>query len=244
MLAVITAPAADPADQWIAKARGYLGTERSLNMVNSLHFEGTVETTERVPDPADPRKQIDRPIRLSIDIVFQKPMQQRQIVRSDKMERRTTLDGYDGWEKVSDRSGRTPSQVTLLDSAAIKRLRATTIENLSFYSKQNQDSPQVQVVKDTTMDGLACVKLSYTHSTGIVFLRTFEKATGRLIVTEIAGGGEIREVGEIFASDIRFPREVLNKAANGAVTTITFEKITVNERFPAEAFMVPSMQFK
>lgn len=244
ILAMLSGVAADTADPWIAKARDYLGTERSLNIVKSLHFEGTVDTMERVPDPADPNKQIDRPISLKIDIVFQKPMQQRQILRSEKAERVTTLDGYDGWEKVSDRTGQTPSRITLLDTAAIKRLRTTTIENLSFYAKHDQDSRQVQVMGDVTVDGLACVKLSFAHSNGIVFLRTFEKATGRLILTEIEDGGEIREVGEMFVSGIRFPRKVLNKGANGAVTTITFEKVIVNESFPVEDFMVPSMQFK
>ena len=240
-MGVLTAAAADPADEWVAKARAFLGAESALNAVNSLHFEGAIDTVERVPDPTDASKTIERPLRLAIDIVFQKPMQQRQILRSDKIERTTALDGYDGWERVSDRTGQTKPRIILLDPTNIKRLRATTLENLSFYAKPDQDSRQVRLLGDVTLDGLAGVRLSFTHSNGIVFFRSFEKSTGRLIKTEIQNGGEIREEGEMFVNGIRFPRKVLNKSADGRVTVITFDKVTVGERFPAEAFAVPPL---
>lgn len=240
-----TLPArAATADEWVAKARAFLGTESALNAVTSLHFEGTIDTLERVPDPANPGKMIDRPVSLAIDIVFQKPMQQRQILRSEKVERITSLDGYDAWEKVSDRANQVAPRIFLLDSANIKRLRATTVENLSFYSNQGPDARQVRVQGETKIEGVACVTLSFTHSNGIVFLRTFDQATGRLIKTEIESGGEIREEGEMIVSGIRFPRKVLNKAVDGRVTVISFDKVTVSERFPAEAFAVPSLRAK
>ena len=238
---VLSAAAADPADEWVAKARAFLGAESALNAVKSLHFEGSIDMVERVPDPADATKTIERPLHFTIDIVFQKPMQQRLIRRSDKIEWTTALDGYDGWERVSDRTGQTKPRIILLDPINIKRLRATTLENLSFYAKPDQDSRQVRLLGDVTLDGLAGVKLSFTHANGIVFFRSFEKSTGRLIKTEIQSGGEIREEGEIFANGIRFPRKVLNKSADGRVTVITFDKVTVGERFPPEAFVVPPL---
>lgn len=241
MLAVLPA-SAETAEAWVAKARAFLGSESALNAVKSLHFEGTVDATERVADPADSSKTIERPIRLAIDIVFQKPMQQRQIIRSDKIERTTSLDGYDAWEKVSDRTNQNPPRILLLDPASIKRLRATTIENLSFYSNQGQDSRQVRLLGDAKVEGIACVKLSFTHSSNIVFIRYFDKSTGRLVKTEVDSGGEIREEGEMMVSGIRFPRKVVNKTAAGQVTVISFNKVTVGERFSADAFTVPSMQ--
>jgi hypothetical protein len=233
--------AAAPADEWLAKARAYLGAETALNAVKSLHFEGTIDTGERVADPADATKTIERPVRLAIDIVFQKPMQQRQIIRSEKVERRTALDGYDGWEKVSDRANPKVSSLTLLDPTGIKRLRASTIENLSFYANHDQDSRQMHLLGDVTVDGVACVQISFAHGSGIVFLRSFDKATGRLIKTGLENGGEIREEGEMIVSGIRFPRKVLNTTPGGKVTGISFDKVTVNEPFPAEAFAVPAL---
>lgn len=236
---------ADPADEWVSKARAYLGAESALNAADGLHFEGTVETTVRVADPADPTKTVERPERLGIDIVFQKPMQQRQILRSDKVERVTTLDGYDAWERVSDRTkpGSTP-RTLLLDSTNIKRLRATTIENLSFYSTQGLFARDLRVMGDVTVDGAACVKLAFSHGPGIAFIRYIEKSTGRLVKTEVEKGGEIREEGEIVAGGIRFPRKLHNRSADGRVTTISFDKVTVGERLPAEVFSVPSVGSK
>jgi len=230
---------ADTTDMWLAKARAYLGSESALNAVNSLHFEGAVEATERVADPADSSKVIERPIRLAIDIVFQKPMQQRQIIRSEKVERTTSLDGSEAWERVSDRTNQNLPRIQLLDLAGIKRLRATTIENLSFYSNQGHHMRQVRLLGDATVDEIACVKLSFTHTSNIVFIRYFEKSTGRLVKTELDSGGEIREQGEMMVNGIRFPRKVVNKTADGNSTIISFDKVTVNERFTADTFAVP-----
>ena len=243
-LGVVLPARAAPADEWVAKARAYLGAERALNAADSLHFEGIVETAEWVADPADLSKTVERPIRLAIDIVFQKPMQQRQILRSDKVERTTILDGYDAWERVSDRTKPGSPRILLLDPANIKRLRATTIENLSFYSVGGQFARDLRLVGDVTVDGLACVKLAFTHGNGSSFIRYFEKSTGRLVKTETEKGGEIREEGELLVSGIRFPRKLLNKTPDGRVTTITFDKVTVGERFPPETFAVPSIPTK
>lgn len=232
---------ADPAAEWLAKARAYLGPESALNAVDSLHFEGMVETVERVPDPADPGKTIERPVRLGIDIIFQKPMQQRQILRSDQVERITSLDGYDAWEKVSERTKPGSPRILLLDPANIKRLRATTTENLSFYSIQGPFARDLRMLGDVTVDGRACAKFAFTHDNGSRFVRYFEKSSGRLIKTEIDKGGEIREEGELLAGGIRFPRKLVNKSPDGRITTITFDQVTVGERFPAETFAVPTV---
>lgn len=244
LLGILPAAAADTADQWITKARAYLGSEQALNAVKSLHFQGSFAGTEQVPDPADPKKTIEQPVKVGIDITFQAPMQQRQVLRSDKVERTTALDGYDGWERVVDNGRKGAARLTLLDGASIKRLRATTIENLSFYSNRAGGSRRVKLEGDAKVDGLDCVKVSFVHSDSIAFVRYFEKATGRLVKTEVNGGGEIREEGEIIVNGVRFPRKVMNKAQNGRVTTITFDKVTVNEAFPTDTFAVPVLQAK
>ena len=244
LLAVLPATAADNADKWVAKARAYLGSEQALNAVKSLHFKGSFAGTEQVPDPGDAKKTIEQPVKVGIDIVFQAPMQQRQILRSDKIERVTALDGYDGWERVTEPGGKGLARLTLLDGPGIKRLRATTIENLSFYSSHAGASRQVKLDGEEKVDGVDCVKVSFAYTDSIAFTRFFDKATGRLVKTEIGGGGEIREEGEMIVNGVRFPRKVMNKALNGRVTTITFERVSVNEVFPMETFAVPAFQAK
>jgi hypothetical protein len=242
LLGVLPAAGADDVGPWIAKARAYLGTEQALNSVRSLHFQGSFAGTEQVPDPADPKKTIEQPVKVGIDIAFQAPMQQRQVLKSDKLERVTALDGYDAWERVAETGGKGAARLTLLDGPSIKRLRATTIENLSFYSNRSSDSRKIRLDGDVTVDGVECVKVVFTHSDSIAFIRFFEKATGRLVKTEVGGGGEIREEGEIIVNGVRFPRKVMNKSLNGRMTTITFDKITVNEAFPVSTFAVPTFQ--
>jgi len=244
LLGILPAAAADNADQWIAKARAYLGNEQALNAVKSLHFQGSFAGTEQVPDPADAKKTIEQPVKVGIDIAFQAPMQQRQILKSEKIERITALDGYDAWERVAEGGDKRAARLTLLDASSIKRLRATTIENLSFYSNRGNTSRRIRLEGEATVGGVDCVKVSFVHTDSIAFIRFFDKATGRLVKTEINGGGEIREEGEIIVNGVRFPRKVMNKSQNGRVTTITFDKVTVNEVFPAETFAVPAFQAK
>lgn len=238
LLAALPGRADEVADRWVAKARAYLGSDAALDAVRSLHFQGSFASTEQVPDPADPKKLIEQPVRVAIDIIFQQPMQQRQVLRSDRVERVTALDDYDGWERVADLTGKNKSRLTLLDTMSIKRLRATTIENLSFYSSR-VGSRQIQFIGEETVEGVPCVKLSFTHGGNIVFLRYFEQSTGRLVKTVVEGGGEIREEGEFLVSGVRFPKKVINQAPGGRSTTITFEQIAVNETLPPESFAVP-----
>jgi hypothetical protein len=239
--AVLPIRADEVANQWVAKARAYLGTNAALDAVQSLRFQGSFAGTEQVPDSANSGKMVEQPVRVSIDIIFQQPMQQRQVIRSDRVERVTALDGYDAWEQVVDLSGKNKPRVTLLDAMSNKRLRATTVENLSFYSDRLASMRQVRFLGEETVDGIICGKLSFTHASGIVFLRYFDRASGHIVKTVVEGGGEIREEGELIVKGVRFPRKVINTAPNGRSTTINFEEITVNDPFPPESFAVPTI---
>ena len=241
LVGVLPVRADEVANQWVAKARAYLGTNEALDAVRSLRFQGSFAGTEQVPDPADSKKVVEQPVQVSIDIIFQQPMQQRQVIRSDRVERVTALDGYDAWEQVVDLTGKNKTRVTLLDAMSIKRLRATTIENLSFYSDRLASMRQVRFLGEETVNGVICGKLSFTHASGIVFVRYFDRASGHIVKTVVEGGGEIREEGELIVKGVRFPRKVINTAPNGRSTTISFAEITVNDVFPIESFAVPSI---
>jgi hypothetical protein len=233
---------ADTAGEVIAKARAYLGGESALNAVTSIHFTGRLEGTERVADPNDKTKLVDRPVSLPAEIIFQKPYRQQiTVTRADAIET-TALDGYDAWQRRANPLKPAQWVVTLLDAGQIKRLRANTWENLSFFAGLEKKGGRVQLGDEVTVDGLACVKLSFIHDTNIVFVRYFEKATGRLIKTETENGSEIREEGEMIVNGVRFPKKVINKAPNGQVTTIAFDKVVLNEPIPAGDFAVPELQ--
>lgn len=228
-------------DSWISKARAAIGPESALEAVNSIHFSGTFTTTEKVQDKADPKVTKDENVVLAIDIVFQKPYQQRIIRRSNTVVETTALDGYDAWVRRADATDDKKWQLSLLDAQQVKRLRANTWENLFFYRGIDKRGGKVEFGGDVTVDGKDCVKLTFTHAENIIFTRYFDKATGRLVRTETESGGEIREDGEIRAGGLRFPRTLINKAPNGQIATITFDSVKINEPFPADAFAVPTL---
>ena len=246
-LALLVSLAASPlraenVNQVIAQARAYLGTESALNAVHTIHFTGTMETMAKVPSPADKTKQIDQLVRLPTEIIFQKDYQQRITVTAPAVIQTDALDGYDAWQKRINPANPAQWQVTLHDAGQVKRLRANTWENLYFFAGIDKTGGSVQLVGDVTVDGVACSKVTFTHSESIIFQRYFDKATGRLVKTETENGGEIREEGEMIANGVRFPRKVINKGANGQATTITFDKVVLNESIAASEFAVPTLQ--
>lgn len=219
----------------LAKAREYLGSESTLDSVQSIHYVGSLVTT----DPADPKKET----RAAIEIIFQKPNQQRVTTTSDKTIETTALDGYDGWTRVTAVADPTKWQQTLLGADGIKRLRANTWENLGFYRGLERERGDVRDEGPATIDGVACEKIAFVHSPSITFFRYFDVKTGRLVYSETESGGTIREEGEIVAGGVRFPKTIVtvspNQAGQRQTVTITFDKITVNEKFPETFFSVP-----
>ncbi len=221
----------------IAKARARVGTEAAIEAVKSIHYVGTLVTA----DPTDPSKQS----RAAIDIVFQKKEQQRIQATSDKMIETTALDGYDGWMRKQDAADPSKWQQTYLKADQIKRLRANTWETLAFFRGLDSHGGTMEDQGATTIEGTACQKIAFIHSSNIIFYRYFDKATGRLIYTETEAGSTIREQGEIVTAGLRFPKTLIttNKLPSGQTqsVTINIEKVTVNEVFPASFFAVPPL---
>ncbi len=237
--ALLVAPALQAAEPAIlAKARAYLGTESALDAIKSVHYVGTLVSS----DPADATKQT----RAAMEIIFQKPGQQRIVATSDKVIETTALDSYDGWQRIQDAADATKWRQTLLGTEQIKRLRANTWENLAFFRGIERVGGRLEEQGTKTVDGVACQKIAFIHGPGIVFYRYFETATGRLVFTETEAGGTIREQGEMVVNGVRFPRSIVTSTKNAQgqsqTVTINFEKIVVNTAFPDTLFRVPALK--
>jgi outer membrane lipoprotein-sorting protein len=238
LVSTMTVVAAEPAI--IAKARGFLGTEAALNAVKSVHFVGTLVTA----DPADSSKQT----RAAIEIFFQAPEKQRIQATSDKNIEVTALDGYDAWQRVQNLAKRGDWQIKLLGADQIKRLRAGTWESLGFFRGIERHGGHLEDQGPASMEGIACQKIAFVYAPNIIFTRSFDQSTGRLVFTETESGGTQREQGETTVSGVRFPKTIITTTKNSAgqtqTITLNFEKITVNEALPATLFAVPALSVK
>lgn len=231
--------AAASVDQVIARARATVGSEAALKALESLHYTGTLTTT------ATNTKGETGEVKVAIEIIFQRPYRQRIVATSENKIEITALDDYEGWQREQDSSDSSRWRMTLLSGEQIKRLRANTWENLSFFHGIEQRRGTVNDLGTVTLDGKSCRKLAFDHGDGIVFTRYFDDATGRLVLTETENGIRIREEAEMIVDGIRFPRKIIStsKLEDGGerVVSIVFDKVTVNEPLADSLFTVPSM---
>lgn len=223
-------------DPLIAKARAYVGAEAALDAVQSIRMTGQLE----VIDAAN-----STPGTAQLEIIFQKPDRQRITATSESRTEITALDGYDAWSRVSDPKDPSKWQVTLLGADQIKRLRANTLENLAFYRGMEERGTRIEDRGAVTVDGVACRKLAFIHGPDIVFVRSFDVATGRLVLTETDSGTRIREEGEIKSGGIRFPERIVtvNTLPDGSTRTIRvkFSEIAVNSEVDSTVFAMPAL---
>jgi hypothetical protein len=211
-----------------------------LNAVTSIHYFGTLTTS----DPKDPKKQT----RTVIEIVLQKPDRQRFTITSDKTIEVSALNGYEAWTRTTAVDDPTKWQQTLLGVEGVKILRANTWENLAYYRGLEADGGRVEDNGPTNVDGIDCERVAFIHTPNIIFYRNFDRATGRVVLTETQAGWTIREQGEIIVKGIRFPKSIITVAKNtpGQAQTLTmsFDKILVNEDMLSEYFAVPTLKNK
>lgn len=235
--ALILTVAAQGQTAILTKARAYLGTEAALDAVKTVHYKGKMVAT----DPQDPKKQTEA----TVDIVFQKPDRHRITVTSDKTVEITALDGYEGWQRVQDAKDPSKWRQTLATVDQVKRIRANTWENLSFFRGIETRGGRIEVQEPVTIDGVACNKLAFIYAPNIVFYRFFDQNTGKLVVSETETGSTIREEGEVIVDGVRFPKRIIttSKNPNTKIPTvaITFEQIKLNETFPDSLFTVPGL---
>jgi outer membrane lipoprotein-sorting protein len=225
-----SAPAA--VDAVISRARARLGPEAALTAVTSIRFQGTYETSG---DGETPQKG-------TIEMIFQKPLQHRSVINSSTgREEVTALDGLESWMRVKDGK---EQRLTLFPKEQTKTLRANTWQTLEFYRGVERVGGSVELLGDETVGGVLCSKVIFRHDTNLSWTRYFDKATGRLMLTETAQG-KTREEGEIVSDGICFPQKITStvKGSSGKEVTVTivFEKVTVNEKFPASLFTVPTL---
>lgn len=214
----------------VKKARAYIGPAEKLASITAIHLSGTITTA------ADKK--------MAIEMIFQKPCQQRITATGAENIEITGLDDYEGWQRIQDSKDQTSWKLTLLGADQVRRLRANTLEHLNFYGAQ----PYHVAIEDkgeAVLDGRSVHKVLFRHDRDIAFLRFFDSKTGELLRTETDQGGVIAQEGELLVDGLRFPKilRMPAKGPDGSARTIVveFDKVTLNETFAASLFAVPPM---
>ncbi len=222
-------PAADSNDveNIIATARQYLGREERINAIRTIQYIGRFEA------PSDGSSG-------HIQIILSRPMKQRQVVEKGDDLVVTVVDDYDGWRSSVNLQKPDILQLEILGSKELKRLRANTFENLSFFSGIRKQHGVVISKGRVRKDGRAANLLVFRYEDDLFFERYFDVETGELIATVTDQGLEMRELGEVIVEGVRFPDRVVSLINGEVVNTIFFDEIKVNEEIDETAFEMPS----
>jgi outer membrane lipoprotein-sorting protein len=241
-LVALSLPLAAQTDSMLRKARAYLGDEAALAAVNSVHYKGKLVSTFTSATGETRTNSAD------IEIIFAKPFYQQIEIRAPEKNEVTSLDDYEAWQRIENPENAKQWRMTLLDASQVRRLRANTWENLSFFSDISTIGGRMEDFGMVAIDGKDLHKIGFFHSDSIVFYRYFDPASGKLVLTETDAKAMIRESGENRVSGVRFPQEVTTESvgADGArqLVNVKFDSVTVNEVFPASLFKIPSVVSK
>ncbi|HLP02529.1 MAG TPA: hypothetical protein VK163_10940 [Opitutaceae bacterium] len=227
---------AETAAQVVARARAYVGDENSLSSIRSLRYRGTIEfkddTGTVVPEASG-----------TMDMILQKPQQQLMVRTNSRLREAIALDDLTGWMRVDSLEQPGRSRLKILDLDELRRLQANTFENLAFFRGHEDRGGIIELRGERTVDGRIALTVAFTHPHGITFLRHFDKQTGRLLLTEMSFGGDVREEGELLVNGIRFPKTMrtTGKTKDGKAysATVTIEEVEVNKAYAPDLFAVP-----
>jgi len=214
-------------EEVLSQARNYLGSEDSLNSVEALRFVGTLATDE---GPVG-----------EIEIILKRPCHQYQILRGNNgLVVEAGLNDYEAWRKRYSQENPKQFSLMMAQLLELKRLRANCLENLNFFSSKRIPGRRQTYKGIVEVDGQEAYQVEIRYGQ-VCFIRNFDVDTGKLIMTRLENGEEIREEGNTEVDGIRFPLKLITHSSEGASNTITFETIEVNPEIDDTIFEVPSL---
>lgn len=215
-------------DATIAKARAHLGEENQLKAVKTIHFVGSFEAPQTGATG-------------QIEILLKKPFMQSKVVVSDNVVETTAINDYEGWQRVFNQENPNTTSFAIMSAPDLKRMRASTVENLYFYTGYTKMRGKVIDKGVVSKDGRQTHLLRFSYGPNLYYDRYIDVETGELITSIDNYGLEYKEVGEIRVEGILFPEKVVTLFEGEIINTVSFEEVKVNEEIPDEIFGMPDL---
>lgn len=217
-------------EETVAKARAYLGGDKALDAVNSIHYEGVLVYGNGQSG--------------TIESIFMKPGYHQAISVIGPQKEISTLNKNEAWQKIErvDRPGAWSLNIYSIDE--LRALQATVADTLSFLKTPPTRKGRIEYLGTEEVDGRETRKLLYYHGGDRAFLRYFDSETGREVRMINQNGGIFIKSGERLVDGVRFPEKLVVKFITeiGVQSIeISYTNITVNEKFDTDRFNMPVM---
>lgn len=228
-------------DQIIEKARARLGSESTLNNIQSLYYSGTVKiyTTENPEDPTSAPQVVEGKTVLILEKSNTGTFRQRHEFNTEEIEEITVLNGYNGWRYIRNKEN-DEWNFTNFPADLLLRFQVTTAESLGFFNGYKDLYGKVEDLGNEQWEGQNVRVLRFRYDTHIYFDRLFDEATGKLIATRDSNGVEILEEGEHVVDGIRFPKTIRYRRDGKIVREDTYTEVKVNTPSDRENFGFPT----
>lgn len=218
-------------DDILAKARARLGTEKQLESVQTIQYQGQVYGP-------DGEKQD------TLSLTFSKPDRQLLVIESDAQKRTTGVNGFEGFVEVLNRQDAYKSGIIVLNADQVRRLLANAAENLYFFEgPEHRTGGTITLEGKQTIRGRECYKIRFAYACGLFYIRFFSTDTCELVST-INGESnqELVESDSERVGGILFPKKVETYDEEGdLIRTVVFEKILINEPVDDSIFDFPAI---
>ncbi len=215
-------------EETIAKARAYLGSEASLQAVQTLRYTGVIVVASGDSG--------------TVDIVFKKPSSQQIISAVSGMKEVSTLKRTEAWQKLERHDEPGSWTLNFYEAEDILRMQANVRDQFDFMAPPSTRTGKVHFVGEHEIDGRKTRALRYDHGRSRFFVHFVDIETGRVLRSVNDLGMVFMKTGERIVEGIRFPEKVVTRFRTplGVETLeVSYSKITVNEKIDDAIFDMP-----
>lgn len=217
-------------EETVAKARAFLGGNKKLNAVSTIHLQGVIVYGNGQSG--------------TFESVYKRPDYHQFISVIGTQKETSTLNKTEAWQKIENVA--TPGSWTLnfygIDD--LRHMQATVSEALSFLKTPPVRKGRIEYLGTEEVDGRLAQVLVYHHGNGIWFRRYIDNETGRVLRMINDKGVTFTEYGEKIVDGVWFPEKMVvsfRTQFGEQSMEISYSSITLNEKVDSNRFKVPAM---